>query len=314
MPGKLAFSQLQRRAISIAPCALMLAIVSGAAVLRLADLDNRPMHCDEAVHAEKFRLLLQHQQYTYNPYEYHGPSLNFLTLPIARAAGLEELTEVTEFHLRLLPAIFGIVLVALVWSLRKELGLGAVLAAALLTAVSPAMVFYSRYYIQEMLLVCFTFAAIVTLCRYTKTVPGTVSASRSALLWPALAGVCLGMMHASKETCAIALLAMAPAATVYTATFRRIGAKRVVAAGLVTAIVAGGVSVLLFSSFFRNPGGVIDSLTTYFVYLGRSSGEGSDRPRSCRPPRSCRSVGASGSCQHGASAGPAWRSWAMLSA
>lgn len=259
---------------------LWVAVLVAAASLRLVCLDNRPMHCDEANHADKFRLLLEHGDYTYNPYEYHGPSLNFLTLPIARLAGLEKLTEVTEIHLRLLPAIFGIVLVGLVWLLRDEFGRGATLAAALLTAVSPAMVFFSRYYIQEMLLVCFTFGAIVALNKVSGAVSVADPSSRCKKRFSApcslvLLGICVGMMHASKETCVIALLAMAPAAAVSFPELRRIGAKRIALAGLIVAISAATVSVLLFSSFFHNPGGVIDSFTTYFHYLGRSSGEGS---------------------------------------
>jgi uncharacterized protein (TIGR03663 family) len=150
--------------------ALFLAVVALAAVLRLADLPNRPMHCDEAVHALKFRELLEKNEYAYDPHEYHGPILNYLTLPIAWRAGASYLTEIDETHLRLLPAVFGILLVALVWLLRRDLGWVATIWAALLTAVSPAMVFYSRYYIQEMLLVCFTFGAVIAWWRFLRSV------------------------------------------------------------------------------------------------------------------------------------------------
>ena len=96
----------------------MLAIVGGAAALRLPRLDNRPMHCDEAVHAVKFGRLLERGEYVFDPREYHGPSLNYLTLPIAWLARAHTLAQVTEVQLRLLPAVFGIALVGLVWLLR----------------------------------------------------------------------------------------------------------------------------------------------------------------------------------------------------
>ncbi len=150
--------------------AIFVVIVALAAVLRLEDLPNRTMHCDEAVHAVKFRELLEKNEYAYDPHEYHGPILNYLTLPIAWSTGASHLTEIDERHLRLLPAVFGILLVALVWLLRRDLGWVATIWAALLTAVSPAMVFYSRYYIQEMLLVCFTFAAIIAWWRFLRFV------------------------------------------------------------------------------------------------------------------------------------------------
>jgi 4-amino-4-deoxy-L-arabinose transferase-like glycosyltransferase len=76
-------------------------------------------------------------------------------------------------------------------------GLGpAAVAAAVLAALSPALFFYSRYYIQEMLLVCFTFGVIVCGYRYART---------RALPWAVAAGICAGLMHATKETAVIAL-------------------------------------------------------------------------------------------------------------
>lgn len=263
--------------------AALMAIVLGAAALRLVDLGNRPMHCDEANQALKFGRLLEEGDYAYDPREHHGPSLNFLTLPVARLTSAQQLSEVTETHLRLVPAIFGIVLVGLVWLVRDELGHAAALCAAVLAAVSSAMVFYSRYYIHEMLLVCFTFGAMIALWRYARgvapaateeTQPGRQSGLRQAR-WLVLLGVCLGMMHATKETCVIPLFAMAVAAVSTMGDLRRTGLKRIVLAGLVVLVTAASVSILLFSSFFDNPRGVIDSVTTYSHYLGRASGEGS---------------------------------------
>ena len=151
---------------AVAYAAWMILILAGASVLRLVQLDNRPMHCDEAVHAIKFGQLLEQGTYVYDPDEYHGPSLNFLTWPIARLASASKLTEVTEVQLRLVPALFGILLVGLTWLVRRQLGMAAACFAALLSAISPAMVFYSRYYIQEMLLVCASFGAMVALWRF----------------------------------------------------------------------------------------------------------------------------------------------------
>jgi len=259
---------------------LLVSIVTGAAVLRVADLGNRPMHCDEAVHGDKFGELLEDDSYVYDPEEYHGPSLNFLELPIAWSLGLKKLTEVTEAHLRLLPALFGVVLVGLLWPLRDQLGRPAMLCAAAITALSPAMVFYSRYYIQEMLLVCFTLGAVVSLWRYAQaavSATGNASGGPSSIirqtLWLVLLGLCLGMMHASKETCVIALAAMAVAASVTVPGLRRLGVKRLVCAGAIVLLSGASVSMLFFSSFLDNPGGIIHSFTTYFVYLGRASGE-----------------------------------------
>jgi 4-amino-4-deoxy-L-arabinose transferase-like glycosyltransferase len=101
----------------------------------------------------------------------------------------------------------------------------AVLVAALLTAVSPAMVFYSRYYIQEMLLASFTLAALWTLWQavtsgYAAASDGNpppaanTSARGGYRKWLVSLGVSLGLMYASKETCILAISAMVVAAAV----------------------------------------------------------------------------------------------------
>jgi uncharacterized protein (TIGR03663 family) len=279
---------------AVASAACMAAVLAVAAWLRLADLDNRPMHCDEAVQAVKFGLLLTTHEYVYDKFEYHGPSLCCFTLPVAWLASFDTLADASEIELRLVPAVFGILLVGLVWLVRDELGHTAAVAAAVLTAVSPAMVFYSRYYVQEMILVSATFGAIVALWRFAR--PGRA-------IWLVLLGVSVGIMHASKETCVIALFAMALAAICQNsrrtlcavrfffsqlagrgrpkaehACYVADGTRSVPAtmAGIaVAAAVAAAVSGLLFSNFFKTPGGVVDSYTAFFEYLNRAAGEGS---------------------------------------
>ena len=65
----------------------------------------------------------------------------------------------SSFTLRIVPVFFGILLVLMPLLLTRGLGKSVAIVAVAFTAVSPAMVFYSRYYIHEMLLVCFTFGA-----------------------------------------------------------------------------------------------------------------------------------------------------------
>ena len=259
--------------------ALIIVAVVAAAALRLPLLDNRPMHCDEANHAVKLGHLLERGEYAYDPREYHGPSLNYTTLPVAWLKSAAKLTELSEIHLRLVPALFGMALVALVFLLCKELGVTATFCAAMLTALSPAMVFYSRYYIQEMLLVCFTFAAMVALWRFARLVGEESDDQRRPRLrqtaWLVMLGASVGMMHTSKETCVIALFSMTIAAAVAMRQLRQMGLKRIVRSSLLVLCTAAGVSALFFSSFFDNPHGVFDSYATYFHYFTRASGQGS---------------------------------------
>ena len=248
-------------------CVLILAATIVALALRLPRLDQRPMHGDEAVHADKFRSLLEQRHYEYDPIEYHGPTLNYLTLIPAWLTGAKNLTQVSEFTLRIVPVFFGVCLILLLLPMARGLGTGAVAYAAVLTAISPAMVYYSRYYIQEMLLVCFTFGAIVSGYRYTQ--------SRN-IGWALSAGVFLGLMHATKETCVIAFAAMFLALLLVLYIQRRQDSsenagKAIKPSHLIAGLAAGViVSALFFSSFLSNPTGIVDSIRTLATYLDRA--------------------------------------------
>ena len=69
----------------------------------------------------------------------------------------------------MVPAIFGTALILLLLLVADGIGRAAVVCAAFLTAVSPAMVFYSRYYIHEVLLTFFAFLALAAGWRYWRS-------------------------------------------------------------------------------------------------------------------------------------------------
>lgn len=256
--------------------AALLVAVAGAAAFRLPALELRPMHGDEANQAYKAGILLEEGVYRYDPREHHGPTLYYLSLIPAWLASADTFAEMSESGLRIVPALFGAGLIALLFLVRDALGRWAALWTAALAAVSPALVFYSRYFIQETLLVFFIFLTIAAAWRYVRSGrPG----------WAVLAGAGLGLSHATKETWLIALASMG-AALAATAVWRRLrdGAPvrasallarlrpwHLVAAGL-TALV---LSVVLFSSFFTNLAGPLDSVLTYRYYAHEAGGEGS---------------------------------------
>ena len=138
---------------AFAPC---LAIFAAALAFRIPDLADRPMHADEAVLADKFGGLLETGSFPYDPQDYHGPALAWLTLAPARLAGAHRYADLTETTLRIVPALCGVLLVLMPLLLWDGLGRWGAVAAAGLTAISPAMVYYSRYYIPEMLLTTLT--------------------------------------------------------------------------------------------------------------------------------------------------------------
>jgi predicted membrane-bound mannosyltransferase len=123
--------------------------------LRFGRLDARPMHHDEANQAVKFGALLETGQYHYDFRDHHGPTLYYLTLPAAWLRGQHTLASLDEQTLRGVTATFGVVTILLL-PLMTRASAGRRAAAALLLALSPAMVFYSRMFIQESLFACFT--------------------------------------------------------------------------------------------------------------------------------------------------------------
>ncbi|MFC1543202.1 flippase activity-associated protein Agl23 [Candidatus Neomarinimicrobiota bacterium] len=247
-------------------CILILVATAVALALRLPQLDQRPMHGDEAVGAVKFGSLLEENYYRYDPFEYHGPTLYYLTLIPAWLSSDRLLSDVNEYTLRIVPVFFGTLLILLLLPVATGLGWPAVAATSILTAISPAMVFYSRYYIHEMLLVVFTLAAIVAGYRYIRS---------KGIGWALLLGISLGLMYATKETSIVAFGSMLLALLLMLVLERRpiIAALKKLNPWHCAAIAAAAVvvSVLFFSSFFTNPRGIIDSLIPWGNYFNRAA-------------------------------------------
>ena len=256
-------------------CGVLLVVLIAAAALafRLDRLELRPLHVDEAVQAVKAGELYDSGHYIYNPFEFHGPSLYYLTLPVLRLSGARCFADAGEATFRLVPVMFGAGLILLLLLLRRDLGMAAGLTSAALLAVSPAMVFFSRYYIQEMVLVFFAALALGALWRFFRT---------SRKRWVVWLGLALGMMYATKETSVIFAGVMAGAygwlvlrrrAREGCALWhvRREHAWLMLLAVAVAAVVAG----LFYSSWLAHPRGPLDSLLAFGHYFDRSGGDGS---------------------------------------
>jgi uncharacterized protein (TIGR03663 family) len=246
---------------------LFFAIFLIAMALRLPQLTQRPMHTDEAVHAIKFGSLLEQGEYKYDKHEYHGPTLNYITLIPAWFQSSQKLSEINETTLRIVPVFFGLLLILLLILLKDELGKAAFLFTALFIAISPALTYFSRYYIQEMLLVCFTLGAIAAGFRYLKT---------KKVGWILLTGLFLGLMHATKETSILTLGAFFFSIILtsilnknkekHFLTLNLIKTHHLIVMGIIAIIISG----LFYSSFLTNLPGVLDSFKTYTTYIHRA--------------------------------------------
>jgi uncharacterized protein (TIGR03663 family) len=252
----------------------VLAALALALSLRLARADLRPMHHDEANQAVKFGELLETGDYRYDRHDHHGPTLYYLTLPAAWLRGQRTFAALDEQTLRAVPAVFGAGLLLLFVPLARGLGRPAVAAAALLAAVSPPLTFYSRFFIQESIFVFFALGFLLAAGRYVES---------RRLPWAVGAGVFAGLAFATKETSAIVLPAALAALALATITTPQVwrppraSARPGASPSAAIALGAGAavlVAFVFFSSFFRYPGGLIESIRAFDIYLDRGVGPG----------------------------------------
>ena len=248
----------------------LLVAVALAVALRFPKLDLRPMHNDEAVNAIKFQALWEHGSFKYDPNEFHGPTLAYATLALSKLTGAPDFPNFTEVRLRIVTVLFGLGLILLLPLIADGLGARAIFWAALFTAISPALVFYSRYYIHEMLLLFFTFLALAAGWRCVRS---------RKIGWALLAGTAVGLMQATKETFVLALAAMAAALLLNHLWTRPLDEREPAPPAkfnrnhLILFLAAWFVIWLVFfSSFFSNSKGLLDSVRTYSPWLHRTAG------------------------------------------
>jgi len=243
------------------------AILLVATALRLYALELKPLHHDEGVNGFFLTNLLRQGRYAYDPANYHGPTLYYITLPFVALTGL------STFVIRLIPALFGVGTVWLVLGLKRWVGVIAALAAAALVAVSPAFVFYSRYFIHEMPFVFFTLGLVVAALRFRE------SGAASDLV---LASASAALMFATKETAFISVGTLG-LAWLTAWTWERLrgdarGARReggfagLASSGSMPAAVAVAAAIFVFiwvafyTSFFTHWKGVGDSFKAFDIW------------------------------------------------
>lgn len=271
----------QKKSLGVLGLIIFTLIALGVgAYYRFPALGQRPMHTDEAILAIKSAEFQSSGHFQYDPKDFHGPGLHYITRLWSKLSGWGGSETWTETQLRTVPAICGLLVILLTLLLRDGLGRLGTGLAMLLMAVSPMMVYYSRYFIMEMPLVMFITLSIAALWRWSQG--GNFG-------WLVLAGFSLGMQHATKETFAINVVAGA---------IGFVGAKLIVGEfaprqsgfGSGPARERGGqpwlwvglaamlTSVTIYSGFFKDWVAVKDSATTYLNYLERAGGSGHEKP------------------------------------
>jgi uncharacterized protein (TIGR03663 family) len=133
-----------------------------AILTRLWDLGPRALHHDESIHAYYSNLYYKGGGYDYDP-TYHGP---FLYHIVALGYLLFGTTDATA---RLMPAVFGIIIIGMCWLLRPFIGRVGALIAVLLLTLSPSISYYSRSLRHDIFALAGLFALFIGLLWFMRT-------------------------------------------------------------------------------------------------------------------------------------------------
>ncbi len=151
-------------------------VTAVAAFLRFYDLALKPLHHDEGVNGFFLTNLVRDGVYKYDPANYHGPTLYYIALPFVELFGLKTMP------IRVSVAIFGVLTVVLAFYLKRYIGRTGSLLAALFLALSPGMVFISRYFIHEIFFIFLSLAIVVAVLFFIEK----RSAGPGAVAWMVL--------------------------------------------------------------------------------------------------------------------------------
>jgi uncharacterized protein (TIGR03663 family) len=243
-------------------------VIATGVFLRFDDLGKRPFHADEATGARITARRMETGGYQFDPKHYHGPLLADLAIPLCRARGETRWQELSKTTLRTLPAIAGtlLLLVPLLW--RKRFGDPPAILAGAFLATSPLLVYYSRMFIHESLLVLFGMLALASITCKPR--------------WGA-AGILIGLMFATKESFAISMIAWSGAGLAVALQCRGFW-QREKLAGIwreyrmpvaVSVLTAALTSFAIYTDGFRHAKGAVDAVRTFFVY---ETVQGHDKP------------------------------------
>jgi uncharacterized protein (TIGR03663 family) len=235
-------------------------------LLRFLFLDLRLFHHDEAIHAWFSYELLTKGAYTYDPM-YHGPFLYYVT------AGMFYLFGSSDLVARILPALFGALLVPLVYAIYRLGYLDARqgLIAAAFVAVSPDLVYFSRFLRHDIFQLFFTLLILVALLYYLE---------RKKLWFALVAGLAVGGGMTLKEDFPLFLVILVTFA-IFLWWKQKIHLPPTWKRDLILAlIVAGAIIVAFYSSF----GGQWDILYTGLLKAWNHWTAMHEACRICGPP------------------------------
>ena len=133
-----------------------------ASALRFVDVGTRAMSHDESLHTLYSYYLYDNGNYEHNPMM-HGPLLFHMNAIAYFLFGDNDTTA------RIVPVLFGIAVVWMMWLFRRYIGRMGALVAAILVTISPSLLFHSRYIRNDIYIALFILIWIYGAFRYIET-------------------------------------------------------------------------------------------------------------------------------------------------
>ncbi len=215
-----------------------------ATVLRLLFLEWKPPHFDEGINGWFADQAISMGYYNYDPTNYHGPLHFYLIILFKFFMGHSLLA------LRLPSAVFGIMTVWLMLEFKKVIPQRVAWLAAFFIAISPGMIFYSRYSIHESE---FVFFALLFIFGFFRNLPWVWSL--------AFAGCVI-----TKETWTISAICFLIAATGSRVFFKDENRNKLKFKWIPIA-VSSLIVLIFYSGFFRNLRGIASFFKAYLPWL-----------------------------------------------
>lgn len=229
-------------------------IIVFALVTRLSYLHIRPLHHDEGVNFFFAEQIIQQGKFMYDPTNYHGP-LYFFSIFLSFI-----LFGVSEFSLRLPSAAYGILLALIPLFLIKKKEILEPYVTLIFLLISPSILYFSRYSIHEIALVFFSCLAIIF---FTKIF------ENKDLRYLPFFSIAIALMLATKETSVILLLLFAILLSLEIKNLKKIHWREQRFFIYISIILFALIYIALFTAFFNNMQGLIQSIRGIFPWLKR---------------------------------------------
>jgi uncharacterized protein (TIGR03663 family) len=235
---------------------LFVLVTAAAVYLRVFEIEARPLHSDEGVNYLFIETTNREGYYPYSHENYHGPLYFYFTTWFVNTFG-DNLLE-----LRGTSIISGVLTVLILALLVPLEGWLFPVFAALLVALSPSGIFFSRYAIHESLFVFETFAFAICCFYYCRL-------RRPIYIY--LAALSAGALVATKETFPIAVVSICLGMCAASGPRTLLASISSQIKHLGSAYLVGLIGTLfVFTAAFRWPDGVRQMFLALPQWFGRS--------------------------------------------